>query len=121
MGGKEDTKIGSTFNKSTETTSILFYSDVETSENKKAIKDSIIEFFNIIDTYINKINIEGVFSIDRKAYELFKNTRSIHIEDYLVQGIKSFQYTKENKIEETLFFYPLIGILNKLANDLVNS
>ena len=47
--------------------------------------------------------------------------RSLNIRDFLEQGLKAFYKSSEKHIEETLFFYPLIGILNKLAFELANT
>jgi hypothetical protein len=81
------------------------------------LENSIFGFYNLLDLYFTNINIEE-FGIDTEAYEKFKNLRTENIKDYLRQGLKAFYKKEDKQIEETLFFYPLIGILNKLAYEL---
>jgi len=47
--------------------------------------------------------------------------RSSNITDFLEQGLQAFYKSQSKHIEESLFFYPLIGILNKLAFELANT
>lgn len=68
-----------------------------------------------MDEYIQTINIESKYIIEPDAYSIFKKERESGIQDFLVRGIQAYYKKPESKIEETLFFYPLIGILNKLS------
>ena len=80
------------------------------------IEDSISRFYSIIDEFFEeKLKL---FDIDNQAYRIFKDVRSSSIIAYLNAGLKAFHKNNENKIEETLFFYPLIGMLHNLAVEL---
>ena len=68
-----------------------------------------------MDSYVDSVNLSAKYMISNDAYAVFKEMREDNISDYLVRGLRSF-YKKDNSpIVETLFFYPLIGILNKLS------
>ncbi len=90
-----------------------------TSNNLNFIIETVEEFYTILDDYFKTINIENVFGIKRDAYEKFKEMRSDQLLEFLKKGIdlkiESEGDNSNIQIEETLFFYPLIGVLNKLA------
>ena len=121
LGGNENSVWGNTLNKSSDISNSPYYRDLDKNDNKMLIENSINHFFDLLDNYFDNINIEGDFGIDTTSYNLFKITRSSYIQDYLEQGIKAFNYSPDKHIEETLFFYPLIGILNKLSFELANT
>lgn len=121
LGGSNDNIWGKALNKSTDIPLTPYYRDLEVENNKAIIEDSINTFFRLLDQYFDSINFEGDFGIDNEAYLKFKAMRSLNIKDYLDQGVKAFFRSSDKHIEETLFFYPLIGILNKLALELSNT
>ncbi len=90
-----------------------------TPDSLNFIIDTIEEFYAILDNYFKTINIESDFGIKREAYEKFKEMRSDQLIDFLKKGIElkieSEGGSSKIQIEESLFFYPLIGVLNKLA------
>ncbi|MBZ9621289.1 hypothetical protein, partial [Psychroflexus lacisalsi] len=53
-----------------------------------------------------------------KSYSVFKSLRSEGLTDLITRGINAYHKTKDTNIGETLFFYPLIGVMNKLAFEL---
>ena len=93
------------------------YQDIDPNI-KLNLEKTIKEFYSILDDYVKSTNLEGAFNIELQAYSLFKGMRDEDIKEYLLRGIKSFYKKDEQHIEETLFFYPLIGILNKLSFEL---
>ena len=64
------------------------------------------------------MRFESKYLIEQSAYEKFKEVREADIDEYLIRGLKAFYKKDDKHIEETLFFYPLIGILNKLTYEL---
>lgn len=97
----------------------LTYSDImNNSDYKMQITNSILEFFEILDSYIVQNSIENAFSISDEAYLKFKNSRNLNLLNYLEYGIKSSNKRDGQKVEETLFFFPLIGLLNSLSFEL---
>ena len=67
-----------------------------------------------------RVNLSSIYGIDPNAYDLFKEMRSENLPSYLKRGLNTFHKDKTSNIEETLFFYPLIGVLNSLAFKLSN-
>lgn len=120
LGGSENSTLGLVTSKSKIDDTPL-YSDLEIDTNKKFIEESINNFFDMLDKYVKTINLESEYGIDSSAYEIFKNVRSQNIRDFIDQGIKAFFKLSTKHIEETIFFYPLIGIMHTLALELSNS
>lgn len=85
------------------------------------LEASIKDYYTMMDDYVESIKLRSKFQIDDEAYPVFKSLRSEGINDFLIRGIDSFYVTERSKIEETLFFYPLIGILNKLSYELATN
>ena len=121
IGGNDNSIWSRALNKSTDIPDTPYYRDLETGNNKTLIENSVNQFFALLDGYFRNVNLEGDFGIDNSAYLKFKQMRSLNIRDFLEQGLKAFYKSSEKHIEETLFFYPLIGILNKLAFELANT
>lgn len=121
LGGNDNSVWSKALNKKTDIPNTPYYQDLESEKNMSIIEDSINDFFGLLDDYFNKINFEGEFGIDNAAYNQFKEMRSINIKDFLEHGVRAFNRSPDKHIEETLFFYPLIGILNKLAFELSNN
>ncbi len=120
IGGSENSVWSKALNKTTDIAITPYYRDLEVADNKTLIENSVNKFFTLLDDYFKGVNLEGNFGIDNAAYLKFRQMRSLNIKDFLEQGLKAFYKSPEKHIEETLFFYPLIGILNKLAFELAN-
>jgi hypothetical protein len=76
-------------------------------------------FFNLNAQY----GFADYFNVSTKSLEIFKDELSKHLRDYLEEGL---EYNKkldeiasdDKEVEETLFFYPLIGAINNLSTHL---
>jgi len=96
----------------------------ELNKVNNSVEEEIVEnieiFYSLMDKFVNQFNIEDTFGISINAYEVFKEQRSKYVIDFLFQGLNAFHKNRSDnkKIEETLYFYPLIGIMNKLAYEL---
>jgi hypothetical protein len=76
-------------------------------------------FFNLNAEY----SFSDYFNVTTKSLEIFKEELSKHLRDYLEEGLEYNKKldeiaTDDKEIEETLFFYPLIGAINNLSNHL---
>lgn len=121
IGGNDGSIWSNSFDKEKDFNRTPTYSDLSANSNKTTIKNSILDFFKLIDQYFEtEVNLKNEFNINTKAYNKFKEKRSLKLVDYLDAGIKSYYKSEEDKIEETLFFYPFIGLLNELAIELAN-
>ena len=114
IGGMETEIWSSVFDKEKDVNKTPKYGEVNDS-SKSEIENAIKDFYSILDEYINTIRIEAKFIIEPSAYQVFQDTRDSGIKDYLIRGIKAYHKKNDVYIEESLFFYPLIGILNKLS------
>ena len=121
IGGNNKSIWNKAINKNTDIAITPLYRDLEEGDNKSLIEGSVIHLFDLLDELFRSTNLESNFGIDNSAYLKFKEIRSSNIKDFLEQGLKAFYKLPEKHIEETLFFYPLIGILNSLARELANT
>lgn len=97
----------------------LHYSIIK---NEQIIESVIQEVGLFIDKFFdwnNKINYYKKFGINPSSFDKYKIYLKEDIKSYLIDGIdEKLKETQDNinvDIEETLFFYPLNGCLNKLA------
>lgn len=90
---------------------------------KGNIAKYVVEFNNFFFNLNTKFRFADYFTISAKSFEIFKDELNKHLRDYLEEGLeynkKLDEITTDDKeIEETLFFYPLIGAINNLSNHL---
>lgn len=117
IGGIKDSSCSELFDREKDVQKTPRYGEID-EEKRNDIEDSIKHFYSILDDYVETIRIESKFIIDQSAYKVFVENRDIGIKDFLQRGIKAYYKKSDTKVEETLFFYPLIGILNKLSYEL---
>ena len=120
LGGKEDSEWDLLLNTESVKKAPSFNEIIQ--GDLDLIVDSVKEFYSVLDSYFETVNIENVFGVKRSAYETFKAMRTEQLLDFLKKGIElkieSEGGDSNAHIEESLFFYPLIGVLNKLAFEL---
>jgi hypothetical protein len=120
LGGRENSEWNLLLNSASVGTAPKF--NEVSNDNLDLIIDSVKEFYSILDSYFETVNIENSFGVKRSAYETFKNMRTDQLHDFLKKGIELKVESEGGDInaplEESLFFYPLIGVLNKLAYQL---
>jgi len=112
IGGLNDDKWGGTFDKEKDVHETPKYGEIDDLA-KSDIKNAIINFYSILDEYKDVIRLED--KIEPSAYKLFQEIRESDIENFLIKGIRAYHKEDDYHIEESLFFYPLIGILNELS------
>lgn len=117
IGGSNDDCWGKVLDRDKDAKITPKYGDLEES-HKVQIEKSIRVFYQILDGYNEEYRMNAKYNISPEAYETFIKMRSSGIKDFLTRGIKAYNRSMSTKIEDTLFFYPLIGILNKLAYEL---
>lgn len=117
MGGTGDGIWGTALDKEKEILKTPKYGDID-DRAMEMIEKTILDFYALLDEYTGGVNLEGAFNIELQAYWIFRQMRGENIREYLMRGLKAFFKKNEKHAEETLFFYPLIGILNKLSFEL---
>lgn len=76
-------------------------------------------FFNLNAQY----NFSDYFNVTEESLGIFKEELNKHLRDYLEEGLEYNKKldeigTDDKELEETLFFYPLIGAINNLSSHL---
>jgi hypothetical protein len=100
---------------------ILKYEDITTKSFTSSVLDSTQEFFKVFDEYTSEINLLNTFGVKPGVIDLFRSTRNDYLNNYLDYGIKDKINSAQDAqlpISEGLFFYPLVGLINKLGTDL---
>lgn len=68
------------------------------------------------------ISLGGEFGIDQKSIQLAVNSFNKDLRTYIEKGVNlkldSKDVSKDDVIEESLFFYPIIGVLNDLSEQI---
>lgn len=111
--GKDDTTFA---------TDKMSYDDIDESL-KNAVVDNTNKFFNFAFNLDKDFSFFDAFEVDKSIMESVKALCARDVKTYLENGISIKKQMLEqdgadNKIEETLFFYPLIGILNALVREI---
>jgi hypothetical protein len=100
----------------------LRYADL-TNDVQTEITDYVADFNRVFLELDKKMGFSDNFGVSHSAMEIFKKGLNRHLRDYLAEGL---EYTRkmdevrsdEKEIEETLFFYPIIGAINHLSKQL---
>lgn len=100
----------------------LKYNDLNNGIKSQIVKS--VEVFNEFFTSINKVyDIEDNFGISQKSISIFNSNINSHLRDFLEEGIDFNSKLDENNsdekvIRESMFFYPIIGVINNLSSKL---
>ncbi|SJZ77596.1 Ppx/GppA phosphatase family protein [Chitinophaga eiseniae] len=98
----------------------LPYSGIENSEVVGAVTSEVSAFIDRFFNWHSRFNYYNNFGISPRRFNEYKELLNSKIKVDLISGIKEkLEEVNDNvniNIEETLFFYPLIGGINRLAN-----
>ena len=88
----------------------------------QGVVNNVEEFYELFNKLMTELNFKDSFDISNKSVEKFNKIKSLDLLDYEMQGIENLKSdsTEEDPLGETLFFFPLIGKLNELANEISN-
>lgn len=97
--------------------------DQLTGDVKADIADYVRDFNAFFLNLNSQYNFNDYFNVSDKALGIFKEEINKHLRDYLEEGLEYNRRMDEGgggdkELEETLFFYPIIGAINKLASPL---
>jgi hypothetical protein len=97
----------------------LTFDDIDKNDKlNNSIVDNLNEFYSLFSQLNDEFNFEEETGMSYKSFTLFKEINNEDIKDYILQGIeveKDGVADTKSSIEETLFFYPIKGLLPKLA------
>ena len=99
------------------------------AEGQKLIEKVLKEFYQFLDYLENLVkdeNISGLFYIDKNTLKTALEFLRENAEQKLLQGYELRKESlsedlSEAKINETLFFYPLVGSLGEIAYDITTN
>lgn len=104
----------------------LRYKQVEEDPNVKSLLLKEVEVFNQAFKKIDKLfNFCNRFNITADAMQKFYAKYEQNLNDYLMKGLAYNRalddaMADDMAIEETLFFYPLIGVINTMMSELAS-
>lgn len=92
---------------------------------KEQIANEVADFNDFISIQLAKeISFYNEFGIDKTSFQLADDCFNEDLKVYIEKGIElklaSGDVSREDKIEETLFFYPIIGVMNDLSHRICN-
>jgi hypothetical protein len=78
-------------------------------------------FYKLFNKLMVEQNFKDSFDVSNKSSKVFNKIKSLDLLDYELQGIDNLKsdVVDEDPLGETLFFFPLIGKLNELANEVL--
>jgi len=88
----------------------------------KGVVNNVEGFYKLFSKLMIELNFKDSFDVSNKSVKVFNKIKSLDLVDYEMQGIENLKSdtTDEDALGETLFFFPLIGKLNELANEISN-
>lgn len=100
------------------------YSDITADTIDNVVKN-IQRYIDFTFELNNDFSFFDNFDIDRNLLDKIKNLCNKDIRTYLSSGLNNKidvvkQEGADDYIEETLFFYPLVGILNAISREVYN-
>ncbi len=86
---------------------------------RSAVLQEVSAFIDLFFAWNNALDFANEFSLSTKRFEIFRQELKSDLDRFLVEGIEELkaemERDDESKMNETLFFMPLKGALNKLA------
>ncbi len=97
----------------------LTYGEAQDEAIRAAVVKEVTTFIDLFFSWNSKLDFTDAFALNTKRFATFKKILKTDLDIFLVEGIhelKEEMVREENsKMNETLFFMPLRGVLNKLA------
>ncbi|MCB0743249.1 MAG: hypothetical protein KDC67_05050, partial [Ignavibacteriae bacterium] len=114
IGNYENPKVQS---KAAGIKNTICYNDVDNAYLNDVAKN-VNKFYEIFNELVLELDFKGEFGVSNKSIEIFNKIKSYDQLDYLMQGVKSLteDSTPEEPVAQSLFFFPLIGLMYDLAS-----
>lgn len=115
IGDREDTVIPN---------SSIKYSEINDSNRLNSIVIEVQSFIDLLFSIHNEYNFTKNFGVNASYIDKYKEVLKEDLMQHLKSGIENktdeLSGNTNIDIEESLFFYPLVGVLNKLAYMIAN-
>ena len=85
-------------------------------------KEQVIKFINFVFDLNAQFSFDDNFGVDANSIMKAQQICYRDIKTYIVRGLSSrnHEVPQDAVVEETIFFYPLLGMLNALADEICN-
>lgn len=93
-----------------------------TDDYRNKVISSVNDFFDTLFKLNDKFDFDENFGVEKFAMNLAKNLCNKDLRTFLDKGINLniTEHDQTDKLEETLFFYPIKGVLNILSQEIYN-
>ncbi len=83
---------------------------------------NVEDFYKLFNKLMIDLNFKNNFDVSNKSSKIFNSLKSSDLLDFEMQGVENLKSdtVEDDPLGETLFFFPLIGKLNELANEISN-
>jgi len=114
IGNYENPKVQS---KAAGIENTICYKDVDNAYLNDVAKN-VNRFYEMFNELVLELDFKGEFGVSNKSIEIFNKIKSYDQLDYLMQGVKSLKEdsTPDEPVAQSLFFFPLIGLMYDLAS-----
>lgn len=88
-----------------------------TKEYEKEVVKEVASFFDFILVTMNKeFNFSKMFQMSQMSLSLAREICKQNLDTFLVKALDAHRNVSNKQLEETLFFYPIKGVLDALSN-----
>jgi len=97
------------------------YKDLS-KEYLEGVVENVEAFYKSFNKLMIELNFNNMFDVSNNSAKVFNKIKSDDLIDYEMQGVENLKSdtVEEDTLGETLFFFPLIGKLNELADEITN-
>jgi hypothetical protein len=103
----------------------LKYNEIDDSKLLSSVESEVMDFIDKFFNWNEKYNYANKFGVNPQILDGYKDSLKEDLMQYLKAGVKEKQSEVQNNnkinIEETLFFYPLVGALNKFSHNIFSN
>ena len=101
---------------------VITYKDLD-KQYLEGVIENVNSFYDLFNDLIHELDFRGEFGLSNKSIELFNQIKSYDQLDYLMQGVKGLSDDSilEEPVAQSLFFFPLTGLLYDLASSINQS
>lgn len=101
------------------------YENAICEEEKKQVVDSVNLFLDFVKQLNQRFSFADQFGVSKSALQHLDGVCRRDLDEYLSKGIhrklKEMNDDTQEKVQESLFFYPLTGVLSALNSEIYNS
>ena len=101
------------------------YANATNEEGKRSVENQVNKFLDFVKILNSNYSLNDHFGISRANMELLDTVCRRDLDEYLSKGLhrklEEMNGDANERIQESLFFYPFIGILNALTTEIYNN